>query len=120
MLKNTDDLKGFAIRAEDGELGHVDEFYFDDETWGVRYLVVNTGGWLGDRRVLISPLSVTRADWDGKQFEVALTKKQVEESPNIDTHKSVSRQHEAEYMSYFKFPYYWGSPVKRGKYRCAT
>ena len=64
MLTNRADLKGFAIRATDGELGTVEQLYFDDEIWAIRYLVVDTGGWLGGRRVLISPMSVTRIDWD--------------------------------------------------------
>jgi hypothetical protein len=84
-------LKGFTIRATDGELGTVDQFYFDDETWAIRYLTVETGGWLGGRRVLISPISVVHADWQAKRLDVALTKKQVENSPNIDTHQPVSR-----------------------------
>jgi uncharacterized protein YrrD len=49
MLANTTHLKGLMIRAKDGELGTVDQFYFDDETWAIRYLAVETGGWLGGR-----------------------------------------------------------------------
>ena len=103
-------LKGFAIRATDGELGSVDQVYFDDETWAVRYLVVDTGGWLCGRRVLISPFSIIRTDWDAKRLDVALTKKQVENSPNIDTNRPVSRQHEAAYLGYYGYPYYWAGP----------
>ena len=80
MLTNKH-LKGFAIRATDGELGTVEQLYFDDEIWAIRYLVVDTGGWLGGRRVLISPMSVTRIDWDNARLDVALTKAQVEHSP---------------------------------------
>ena len=63
MLTNATHVKGLVIRATDGELGTVDEFYFDDETWAIRYLTVETGGWLGGRRVLISPISVVHMDW---------------------------------------------------------
>ena len=62
MLTNKH-LKDFVIRATDGELGTVEQLYFDDETWAIRYLMVDSGGWLGGRRVLISPMSVTRIDW---------------------------------------------------------
>jgi len=82
MLTNTSLLKGLAIRATDGDLGTVDQFYFDDETWAIRYLTVETGGWLGGRQVLISPFSVVEADWQAKRLDVALTKKQVEHSPS--------------------------------------
>jgi hypothetical protein len=103
-------LKDFAIHATDGELGSVAQVYFDDETWAIRYLVVDTGGWLSGRRVLISPFSVTHIDWDSARLDVALTKRQVENSPDIDTHEPVSRQHEAEYLGYYGYPYYWGGP----------
>jgi len=110
MLTNVTFLKGLAIQATDGELGTVDQFYFDDETWAIRYLTVETGGWLGGRQVLISPFSILHVDWPAKRLNVALTKKQVEASPDINTHQPVSRQHEAEYNRYYGYPYYWGGP----------
>jgi hypothetical protein len=114
MLKNTSHLKGFVIRATDGDLGTVDEFYFDDETWAIRYLTVDTGGWLGGRRVLISPISIVHTNWQAKRLDVALTKKQVENSPAIDTHQPVSRQHEAAYLGYYGYPCYWSGPYLWG------
>jgi len=114
MLINAKHLKGLEIRATDGEIGTVDEFYFEDQTWAMRYLVVQTGGWLGGRPVLISPFSIVRADWQAKRLEVSLTKKQVENSPDIPTHQPVSRQHEAAYNQYYGYPYYWGGPFLWG------
>jgi hypothetical protein len=114
MLTKTTHLKGVAIRATDGVLGSVDQLYFDDETWAIRYLTVETGGWLGGRRVLISPISVVHTDWQSRLLDVALTKKQVRDSPDIDTQKPVSRQHEAEYLGYYGYPFYWGGPYLWG------
>ncbi len=108
MLTNTTNLKGFVIRATDGELGTVDDFYFDDDSWAVRYLTIQTGGWLDQRRVLISPISIIHTDWQAKRLDVSLTKKQVENSPDMDIHRPISRQHEAEYLGYYGYPYYWG------------
>jgi hypothetical protein len=114
MLKNTTELKGFVIRATDGDLGTVDELYFDDESWAVRYLTVKTGSWLSEREVLISPFSIGNTDWEAKRLDVALTKKQVENSPDISTHLPVSRQQEASYLGYYQYPYYWGGPYLWG------
>jgi hypothetical protein len=114
MLTNATFLKGLAIQATDGELGTVDQFYFDDETWAIRYLVVETGGWLGGRQVLISPISILHTDFEAKRLDVSLTKKQVENSPDINTHQPVSRQHEAAYNQYYGYPYYWGGPFLWG------
>ena len=114
MLVNASDIKGLTIRATDGDIGTVEELYFDDESWAVRYLTVETGGWLGGRRVLISPFAILRTDWDGRFLEVALTKQQVEDSPDIDTHLPVSRQHEAGYLGYYGYPNYWAGPFLWG------
>jgi hypothetical protein len=109
MLRNAKDLQGLTIRATDGELGTVDQIYFDDDTWAIRYLTVNTGGWLDGRLVLISPISVKgQPDWHSKRLDVSLTREQVEKSPSIDTHEPVSRQHEIEYMGHYGYPFYWG------------
>lgn len=72
MLKSVTQLEGFVIQATDGELGTVSELYFDDETWAIRYFTVELS-WLGGRRVLISPMSVTRTDWRGKRLDVVAT-----------------------------------------------
>jgi sporulation protein YlmC with PRC-barrel domain len=108
MLRNVKDLRGYAIRATDGVIGHVDDFYFDDEAWAIRYLVVETGRWLPDRQVLISPISIGHPDWSAQLLPVSLTKAQVKASPDIDTKQPVSRQHEAMYHRYFGYPFYWG------------
>jgi hypothetical protein len=91
-------------------MGIVDQFDFDDESWAIRYLVVNAGDWLGGRLVLISSLALRKTDWQSRLLDVALTKKQVEDSPPIDTHKPFSRQHEAANLGYYGYPSYWAAP----------
>jgi hypothetical protein len=110
MLTNTKDLNGLVLRAVDGELGSVDEVYFDDQSWTVRYLTVDTDGWMGGRQVLISPMSVLGIDWHSKRVDVTLTKAQIEHSPDIDKHQPVSRQHEEAYLKYYGLPFYWDGP----------
>ena len=108
MLRTMNDLEGYAIRATDGTIGHVKDFYFDDETWVIRYLVVDTGTWLSSRKVLISPVAIGHPNWAEKVLPVSITKEQVKNSPDIDTEKPVSRQHEIRYLGYYGYPYYWG------------
>ena len=108
MLRNVKELLGFAIHATDGNIGEVDDLYFDDEHWAIRYLVVDTGHWLSGRKVLISPHAIGHLDWIAQQLAVSLTKARIELSPDIDTRKPVSRQHEAAYFGYYGYPYYWG------------
>src|SRR5689334_4092581 len=107
MIRGADGLKGFTIGATDGEVGGVNDLYFDDERWVIRYLVVDTGNWLPGRKVLISPHAVRTTQWELRRVDVALTRQQVKGSPDIDTDKPVSRQHEAAFFSYYGYPAYW-------------
>lgn len=108
MLRSMNDLENYTIHATDGTIGHVTDFYFDDERWVIRYLVVDTGTWLSSRKVLISPVAIGNPDWTEKILPVSITKEQVKNSPNIDTEKPVSRQHEMQYLEYYGYPFYWG------------
>ncbi|HET7633432.1 MAG TPA: PRC-barrel domain-containing protein [Burkholderiales bacterium] len=102
------DLKDYTIRATDGDIGHVKDFYFDDEAWVIRYLIVEAGSWLSSRKVLISPIAIDHPNGTEKILPVSITKEQVKNSPDIDTEKPVSRQHERRYLGYYCYPAYWG------------
>lgn len=108
MLRSMSDLEGYAIRASDGPVGHVKDFYFDDEAWVIRYLIIDTGSWLSSRKVLISPMAIGEPNSVDRVLPVSITREQVKNSPDIDTDKPVSRQHEMEYLGYYSYPYYWG------------
>ena len=108
MLREVKSLHGATLRAQDGELGSVDDILFDDELWTARYLVVSTGGWLDGRKVLIAPAALGLLDGDRQTLRVNLTRDQVEGSPSAETEKPVSRQWEMDYHDYYGWPYYWG------------
>ncbi len=108
MLRDVRNMAGFAIAATDGAIGFTTDFYFDDKAWVIRYLVVETGTWLSHRKVLISPLAIGEPDWKFSTFPARLTREQVRKSPDIDTDKPVSRQHELDYSGFYGYPYYWG------------
>lgn len=110
MLRSIKDLHGCTVRASDGDIGSINQVYFDDEAWGIRYLLVDTGDWLHDRQVLVSPYALKHVDWSSNTVHVNLTRQQVRDSPTLDTHKPVSRQHEIEYLRYYSYPTYWGGP----------
>ena len=100
--------------ALDGEIGAVRDFYFDDDTWTVRYVVVETGKWLRGRRVLLSLWALHAPDWEQCRIPVKLTRQQVRHSPDVDTHQPVSRQAEAASLSYYGYPLYWGGAALWG------
>ena len=109
MKRSLKSLEAYSLKETDGEIGKVDEFYFDDLSWTIRYLVIKTGNWFSGKKVLISPKALLTPDWENEEFPVNLTKSQIENSPDIDTDKPVSRQHEEELSSYYTWDSYWGT-----------
>ena len=107
MHQDTKDLCGHRLTATDGDIGHIRDFYFDDTTWMIRYLVADTGNWLPGRLVLISPHSLGRFDPVSRTLGVALSRVQIDGCPPIDTHRPLSRQKEDETCGFYGWPRYW-------------
>jgi hypothetical protein len=114
MLHDTALLSGLALHARDGEIGRIDDVYFSDESWTIRYIVVNTGGWLSARKVLLSPRAVRSLDLERHVLELELTRDQVCKSPDFDSDKPVSRQYETAHAQYYGYPFYWTGPYVWG------
>ncbi|WP_373184521.1 PRC-barrel domain-containing protein [Halopseudomonas sp.] len=111
MLRSLNQLKGATIDATDGDVGKVSDFYFDDRQWVIRYLVVETGSWLFSRKVLITPMSVGTPQIESDVLQARLTRQQIEDSPDIDTERPVSRQHEQMLLAYYGYPNYWAGDI---------
>jgi len=107
MLQSVRQLHGKTLRTSDGEIGHVKDFYFNDQQWAVRYVIADTGSWLSGRLVLISPHAFGEFHEDKDCLLVNLTRQQIENSPAIESDKPVSRQYEEEYNHYYGWPSYW-------------
>ena len=116
MLIQANTLKGYKLACLDGEIGKVEEFYFDDRHWTIRHLVAETGNWLLGRRVLISPYALVAANREEHHIAINLTKKQIEDSPLLGSDKPVSRQFETAYYGFYQWPAYWGGPNVWGSY----
>jgi hypothetical protein len=114
MLRRATELIDYKLGAIDGEIGKVIEFYFDDHSWTIRYLVAETGGWLSLRQVLISPYALGPAKEDARVIPVDLTREQIEKSPSFNSDRPVSRQYERNYYSYYGWPGYWVGPYEWG------
>jgi uncharacterized protein YrrD len=107
MLQNIKKIYEKKLVGLDGDIGHVKDIYFDDESWAIRYLVADTGTWLAERLVLLSPHAFSKRNHDENTLHLKLHKKQIEDSPPIDSKKPVSRQFEEEYHHYYAWPSYW-------------
>ena len=116
MFNKAKTLKAYKLQNLNGEIGKVDEFYFDDQYWTIRYLVADTGNWLTGKLVLISPYALDTVNKEEQFITLNLTKKQIEDSPSLDSDKPVSRQFEKNYYGYYGWPMYWSGPYMWGFY----
>lgn len=120
MLRSLKSIEGYRLQASDGDLGKTKDFYFDDESWTVRYAIVDTHKWLPGRLVLISPSSFDESDWDSSVISTPLTKEQVREAPSVEKELPVSRQNEAALATHFAWPTYWIAPTGGAVFAEAT
>lgn len=116
MLTTINRLIGFSLASFGEEFGKIKEFYFDDQFWSIRYAVVDTGNWLVGHKVLISPYSMIEVNTVSRHLVLSLSKKQVEDGPNLESHLPVSRQFEETYYDYYGWPLYWNGPYVWGGY----
>lgn len=107
MFRSVKELKGYVLKATDGEIGRCKDFLFDDRFWTIRHMVADTGKWLPGRKILISPVALEKPDWGEGRFPVRMTKKEIEDSPDLKTDEPVSRQREVGLFQYYGWPYYW-------------
>ena len=116
MLRHTSEIGGYAIGATDGPIGSITDFLFDDVTWRVRWLVVDTGTFLSGRKVLLPPSALTHVNHIGRQLSVNLTKQQVKDAPNISADEPVSGQMETDLYDYYGWSPYWSTGFYMGGY----
>ena len=114
MSWKVSDLKGDDVRARDGVVGTLDDVYFDDERWSVRYMVVDTGGWIAGRRMLVSPHAVEAGLSDPGRLRIGTTRAQLMDAPDAATDRPVAEQQRLAQAKNLGPPYYWSNPVLWG------
>ena len=108
MRRSISSTMGFRVEAKDGEIGHVDAFYFDDERWAIRYLPVNTGPRLLGKQVPVSPVLVKDVEWDNRCISLIVGADDIEKSPDVDSKMPIARRMEAAISKHYGYPMYWG------------
>ncbi|HSE32947.1 MAG TPA: PRC-barrel domain-containing protein [Pyrinomonadaceae bacterium] len=108
MLRQIRELGTYRLHATDGDIGHLEQFYFDDRDWKIRYFVVDIGTWLHGKKVLMSPSAIIGVDAPTKTINAAFSKQQVQESDDVDRHKPEGLEEPHDYSLYLGWPYYLG------------
>jgi len=107
MLRSIKDMLDYSILATDGEIGHVSDILLGESDLKVRYLVIDTGGWLSGRKVLLSTAWLSSVAPHRKALVVKVDKKRIEESPPYDPDVEIPREYETRLHDHYGFPYYW-------------
>jgi len=114
-LRSTDTVGSYEIQALDGEIGHVEDFVIDDETWAIRYLVVATRNWWPGKKVLVSPQWIERVSWKESKVFVNLSRDAIKQSPEYTEASLLTRDYETGLHRHYDRQGYWVEdlPVKR-------
>jgi len=105
QLHNVSDVNDYDIEASDGEIGDVKDFIIDDETWAIRYLIVDARGWLSGKKVLISPQWIERVSWEESKVFVNLSRDAIEHSPEFT--QELTRDYVAGLYKHYNRQGYW-------------
>ncbi len=113
-LRSTHAVTGYHVQALDGEVGHVEDFIIDDETWSIRYLVVDTQNWWPGKSVLVSPQWIERVSWPESKVFVNLSRDVVKRSPECRQDSPPSREYETElHLHYSRLGYWRADPTAK-------
>ena len=107
MLRSIEELHGYTIHATDGDIGTVHAFFFDDKTWAIRYIAVDTVNWWPGKKVLVAVTWIEYVDWAESRVHVDLSRDQVKGSPEFDATAPVNRDYESRLYDYYGRPAYW-------------
>jgi uncharacterized protein YrrD len=106
-LRSTNEVLGYSIQAINGEIGHIEDFIIDDETWAIRYLLINTAGWWPGKKVLVSPQWIDHVSWNESKIFVKLPQEAIKQSPEYSETFLISRDYEAKLHQHYNHQGYW-------------
>lgn len=107
LLRGLREITGYPVHAADGDIGHVTDLLVDDEGWGIRYLVIETGHWWAGDKVLLVPGAVRALDSEQRRVCVDVTRQQIEASPAYDPNATVDRGYEEALHGYYGWSAYF-------------
>lgn len=107
-------MSGYHIQAADGEIGHIEDFIIDDETWAIRYLIVATQNWLPGKKILLSTQWIERVSWEESKVFIALPLETIRQSPEYTEESLLTREYKNVLHRYYRHRGYWvdGAAVK--------
>ena len=106
-LRSTREVSGYHIQATDGEIGHVEDFIIDDQTWAIRYLIVDTVNWWSGKKVLVSPRWIEQVSWEESKVFINLPREIIQRSPEYMQEILLMRGYETRLHQHYNRQGYW-------------
>jgi sporulation protein YlmC with PRC-barrel domain len=106
-LRSTHEVSSYHIQATDGEIGHVEDFIIDDETWEIRYLIIKTHDWWYGKKILISPRWIEHISWETWKVFVNLSRDIIKRSPEYNEETLLTREYETGLHQHYNIKGYW-------------
>jgi len=106
-LRSSNETCTYKIEALDAAMGQVHGFVIETATWSIRYLIVDTGEWLGGKLTLVGPHVIRWIDWSSGTMQAGMTADAIRSSPEYDECAELSRDYEAFLHDYYGWPPYW-------------
>lgn len=106
-LRSTHEVRGYHMEATDGEIGHLEDFLFDDETWEIRYVIVDTKNWWPGKKVLLRPQWIKSVNWSKREIQANLARERIQASPEWNPDSPVSREYELRLHQHYGYAPYW-------------
>jgi hypothetical protein len=86
----------------------VEDFIVDDQTWTIRYMVIDTINRLrGSRKVLVSPTWIDSVDWLENRVGMDLTVDQIKQGSKYDPSEPINRTYDVRLYDFYGRPKYW-------------
>jgi hypothetical protein len=101
--KDAEDIRGSHVYGlKDEKLGKIDDVIFDHVTGDIYYVVVDTGGWLSSKKFVVPSARLKASAEHKNDYDVALTKAQVESFPAYNESDVQSEKKWADYENRYR------------------
>lgn len=101
-LRSTDEVTGYRVHAHDGDIGHVEDFLYDDEDWSIRFMAMDTRNLWGGKQVLVPPACITGFLWEDRRLEVDADRENLRNAPAYDPAQPVSDEFARQLSRYYE------------------
>jgi len=115
-LRSTREVTGYHIQAVDGEIGHIEDFIIDEETWAIRYLIIDTRNWWSGNKIMLSPQWIDRVSWGESKVFVNLPRETIKQAPAYTKDSLLSRDYETSLHQHYNRPGYWDNKSTAKEY----